>query len=1667
MTCEVLCLDTALPVSPHTSSQLLTSRSPPDLLLMLLRPTFRRRRRRGCALRDCSVPACTPERLESRRLLTTFTVSTSADTFDAFTGDGFASDIFGATSLRAAVQEANALPGPDTINLGAGTYFLFNVGVDDTAVFGDLDISGNLTIIGAGASQTVIDADDIDRVLHILPGADVSITGVTIRNGSAFNAGGILNEGRLTLTDSIVEDNSVGGADNSVGGGIGNLGVLTLDGVRVRNNFAEVNGGGLYNSGGVVTAIDSTFSNNTADEDGGGLSIFNGSLTVDGGEITDNVAGLDGGGISIENAPVTLTETTVSGNTAGDDGGGLNVFGLGNLRVWSSTITDNSAVGFGGGVRNANAVFGLLDSTISGNSAGQRGGGLDNDLAMAEVINSLFTGNSAELDGGGINNFEGLLAVSNSTLSGNSAVRSGGGLFNTTNATATIVNATITANAAGFGGGIDTGGSLGLGNTIIAGNTADTLANDLLGIATSIGNNLLGQFNGSAGLIDSINGDLVGSEEFPFDPLLGPLADNGGPTLSHALLEDSPAIDAGRIDGAARRDQTGSRRNRDGDVDGLFDVDIGAVEYVNDQTLFLVNTTADTFDVLLGDLVADDPDGNISLRSAVQESNSVIGESRIELPAGVFPLTIAGTGDDLAITGDLDIVDTLTIVGAGQDSTFIDAGTLDRAFHVFPGVRLTLIDLTVRNGAADFGGGIYSTGGIVTLQDAAVIGSTASGSEFSHGGGIASDSGVVNLERATVSGNSSDLDGGGVYLFGGTLNVTDSLIASNSAGDAGGGIAQLGGVFNLTGTTVELNASTVNGGGIGKHGGTLSIDDSIIRNNTAGDTDDFIEGDGGGLLIRTADVLVTDSTISGNSATDDGGGVALFDAASVQFVGATVTDNSAAGFGGGAHTESSAFTLAESTVSSNSALNSGGGINSEFGSLGIERSTIHSNTAGLDGGGIDVFEGTLALRHTTVSGNVAQQNGGGIVNLSSAAELLNATIVNNTANGQGGGIWSSGQTAIANSILARNIGVFQDFAGEITSGGNNLVGINAGNTGVENGINGDIVGTFTFPVDPLLSSLAAYGGPTLSHRPLADSPVIDAGQLVIPDRFQDQRGLSLATDGDQDGVIRTDLGAVEINPIVFDATIAGNPLRVVRVGDSIQIQDDFEPDEFGFVPRLWLDELVDDVDQIVITGGSFDESVRVDFSGGDPIPSSGLFFDGVGFGGLDTLTISGAVNSVIHRPIDQFDGSIEVDGSVISYVNIEALIDASAAATRSIDFGSDADTIVFADDDTADDGLMSITSTNLGLTMQVQGGTGVITVAGSPGDDTFQVDSHDSQFTGQLRINAGAGNDIVDASAATVSLSVNAGSGNDSVTTGSGNDRVGAGGGRDVVSTGAGNDSVYGGAGADQIDGGLGNDFINAQGGSGDRLTGGLGDDTLDGGGGQDSVVEIDDADFTLTNTSLTGAGNDVLIGIEAARIAGGASGNTIDASDFRGRTTLDGGAGDDLLIGGRLGDRLIGRDGNDSLQGGNGHDTLMGGDGNDALVGGAGHDSLRGGNDDDELDGGDGRDTLKGGEGDDLLLGGDGNDGLAGGDGNDSLNGQMGRDSMLGNKGNDFLFGGGGADTAVGGEGADTITGNGGMDLLLAGTGVPGSVELADQLNGLESEIDELFAFSPAWVDV
>jgi len=244
-------------------------------------------------------------------------VTTIEDGADASAADAICATPPGTCTLRAAIQTANAIPGADSIVLPAGTYGLrVGFGGEDAAAGGDLDVApGDLTITGTGATTTVIDGRGFDRVFHILAGASLTMSGVTITNGRAtdgFGGGGILNAGALNLSDAAVT------ASRSTTGG-----------------------GGIFNGGGSATLTNVTLSGNTALSNGGALWNFGGQAALANATVSGNTAGSTGGAIRNDGvgAMVSLTNVTVAGNSSREIPGALlNSGGPSGMTITSSIL---------------------------------------------------------------------------------------------------------------------------------------------------------------------------------------------------------------------------------------------------------------------------------------------------------------------------------------------------------------------------------------------------------------------------------------------------------------------------------------------------------------------------------------------------------------------------------------------------------------------------------------------------------------------------------------------------------------------------------------------------------------------------------------------------------------------------------------------------------------------------------------------------------------------------------------------------------------------------------------------------------------------------------------------------------------------------------------------------------------------------------------------------------------------------------------------------------------------------------------------------------------------------------------------------------------------------------------------------------------------------------
>ena len=273
-----------------------------------------------------------------------------------------------------------------------------------------------------------------------------------------------------------------------------------------------------------------------------------------------------------------------------------------------------------------------------------------------------------------------------------------------------------------------------------------------------------------------------------------------------------------------------------------------------------VNTTADELN----------SNGNCSLREAIHAANTNAavdacsagsgGTDIITLPAGTYALTVAGTGEESNVTGDLDILGDVSIKGAGAGISVIDGGGIDRVLDVVGSHVVGLDNLTITGGgttAEQPGGGVYNRGAL-TLQNAQVTGNTAS----HNGGGIRSD-GTLAIVDSTISDNHSQgSSGGGIFSQSGSITITRSTVSGNIAWNHGGGIYSATAAMTITTSTFSGNSTQqFDGGGIYRQSASLAIDNSTIAYNVAATSGGGVYGASGVRLVNTT--IANNTAVSG------------------------------------------------------------------------------------------------------------------------------------------------------------------------------------------------------------------------------------------------------------------------------------------------------------------------------------------------------------------------------------------------------------------------------------------------------------------------------------------------------------------------------------------------------------------------------------------------------------------------------------------------------------------------------------------------------------------------------------------------------------------------------------------------------------------------------------
>ena len=595
----------------------------------------------------------------------------------------------------------------------------------------------------------------------------------------------------------------------------------------------------------------------TLQRDSSVACVFNGTEDLGEFRILRITASAD---LTLQN--LTIAHGCADGNSAfGRFGGGL--LNDGALSLINTTFDQNLAGLFGGALYHKNGTISEISySTFSGNSSGERGGAIDNESTINTIQNSTFSDNSTDIEGGAIHNRVTITTIQNSTFSGNSAGR-GEAIFNI------FANINLMKNSLFHNNG----------------------SNDCNGIVSTFNgsNNISTQTSANSGCPGIIATSLTANT-------LGALVDNGGPTMTHALLVGSEALD--NAVGGTNTDQRGF---------GLNGVrDIGAYE-VQVIELCPIDLLADGFTTIVSNPA--------ELIQAMECSNvNGSGADTIELSSDITLITAYENSGTYGKTGAPPITSAMTIDGKGfilkRDNSVacafneIDDIRQFRILRTTVSADLTLQNLTVAHGCtgafipndnAKQGGGLYNDGAL------SVINTTFDQNRADRfGGAIYHNSGILSeISYSIFSGNSAIVQGGAIYNFSMITTIQNSTFSGNSANGNGGAIynALNSNINTIQNNTFSSNSAQIGGVIFSAMGDINLLQNSLFHNNGSNDCTGTISGNNNISNQTSANsgcpgIIATPLTANTLGALADNGGPTMTHAL---LVGSAALDNAIGG----------------------------------------------------------------------------------------------------------------------------------------------------------------------------------------------------------------------------------------------------------------------------------------------------------------------------------------------------------------------------------------------------------------------------------------------------------------------------------------------------------------------------------------------------------------------------------------------------------------------------------------------------------------------------------------------------------------------------------------------------------------------------------------------------
>lgn len=867
----------------------------------------------------------------------------------------------------------------------------------------DVDLSGK-----KGDTATSQDGEaDANKKVEITGGTITGATdsGVTIKNAEDTN---------VLLKDLTIKDNK-----GKQGGGvhIENSQNVTIDHCIIQDNkTTEVS----PNTGASVDI-----------GAGGGVFVSDKSrVTIQNGSTIQGNTGTRGGGIYVENSTVEVKNSMIDGNTADD----------------VPKKAPNSNKGLGGGIYSYESTLTVTDSTISGNEAkgstslirynskdeissealGNGGGGIcavgkKSDVTLDGVT---VTGNKATYSkkgtGAGIEAQGGTLTVTECTITNNEAQGNGGGIFSAEGNELNISGSTIQGNKADNGGGIHMGEARDTSKTPSKATITDTkiLENEAIG-------------SGEGG------GVYVG----------GPRADA---TLKGCTVANNKSVSTGG--GIAAKlstvtlDDTTVENNQAVNGGGLFHLGIAVPGSLTLQNGSVIrNNTASSMG---GGLFLW---GNVGLKS----ENSEISGNKALYGAGIAASQYTAN----FASPKLELVDT-KVNNNGDANTVMGGG-----IYAASGVTVTSKNTKFLGNTASSGGGILlylnssadlnnsevsgnkatGNGGGVYVYDATCSLTTSNGTVFREnsgyrGGGIFSSGGTVTVEDSTFEKNTATDDGGAIAATqNSSLTVRNSKVLENKAADTAGGILAEKSTLEVTDSIIDGTRASVGGGlyiaDIDAPGETKedkpehTITRTEITNNTADG-----QGIGGGIYLGAQKLTITDSKLTGNNTISkngqtQGGAIVAYSPGDFTLDNTLIQGNTA-DVGGGIHVLSTKLRDSHIILCNNTRIT--GNVANQFGGgifldnmnnpavLELVNASVDNNTANI-AGGIGNYGSIVVLKDGAVlENNTAKQYGGGLYNKGKVTVESGATVMNNTASTYGGGLYNKGEAIVESGAKLYN-----------------------------------------------------------------------------------------------------------------------------------------------------------------------------------------------------------------------------------------------------------------------------------------------------------------------------------------------------------------------------------------------------------------------------------------------------------------------------------------------------------------------------------------------------------------------------------------------------------------------------------------------------------------------